>query len=570
MSINFLASINAKLQSILARSNGSFRNEVAVIDLKALNTERESIGAKIKTLEDEIEARDGLETEEETKTLENLDEQFVKLSQRIKRASRGNARNQLLNNKVDVLGRVGSVVSSTTNEAGGGSSVTIETDGDGDGNVTVENKWEEDPRLGYRNIGEFLNDVKELGQNAVASEKVRFLMNQDGGFTRGDGLVIPRGFTNSGSHMPGDAGTDALRPSPQTMPLMQMPVNDHDALFNAMTPTPIPMARSEVKVPFIRDKDRRHELFAGIMVTDRPDQAALENLSKMNFGKLEMKVGGTYTLACFHELLLAESAVSLLTLFTGNSNIAMQRTRIRYMLRGSSTQHFEGILTDGNPSLITIGRETPGTASYGDLLDMRNHCYGYGGSMWLASTTTLTQVERLNRALVNNGAPAIFSYSSENNSGILMGRPFIVSDDFQTADGLALINASHYYYGLYQSEKFGENPYLLWLEDKKIFKVTKREVGKVAWECPLIPELNNVPKSPFVILGAKDHFPECPEEGLKEYRIERATKFTERERKTKAAAGASILGKATKATAKGKSSGTKGEKPEGGDNSRDK
>lgn len=472
--------------------------------------------AEFKNLIETIDKGGQLQTEEQTKQIDELKNEIQILTQRRQREIDAENIANVNFQGLMGIGNMGSAVAGDENE--GGSREATGGAGGTEGEIVNHGPaWQNDPRLGYNHIGEYMLEIRNFCQNGTPTDKLKYVMNQgDAGFSAEHGFATPRGFlnnpqNNSGVHTTTDAGSGGLLVQSQTLDqLFMLDGSEENALFGDMQTSRVPMAAPVVKVPYLRDKDHRHGLFGGVIVTDKPDTACLERLSRLNFGKLEMQVGGTYALGAFHELLLSTSPISLKMLFEQGVAKAMRWNQIENRLYGSQTGHYGGMFSPTNPSLITIGRKNPGTGTiaHQDLLNMIIHCYGYGGAIWGASTDMITELWNLQLVIKDR---EFFRFDVNTKTGVLFGRPIHFNDEFFDANALVLFNSGHYLEGQFQADEFGENPYLLWLCETKLFKVTRRDVGKSWWECPLVPKRTQKPKSPFIQLGDADNFPACPE-----------------------------------------------------------
>ena len=480
-----------------------------VEDVKKLESDRDAAEKLMNSLED-IEVETGLDEDQQTQYT-NAVQNFDKLNKRIdianRRASRTNSKST---SKLDLFGRMNNTPKKTD-------PVNV-VEGEKPGEVKVVK--EEDPTDKWRNSGEMLRDIQTLYTKNEASDGIKHLMNKEGAYSQEHGFLLPTNLSNrlltndcrsgAGTHTKQSPGMQAAAPAATVLPMQQGPMWDNAELGAALQTMPIPMQSPFIKMPYLVDKDHRSGVFGGIIATNKPDEACMKRLSEMKLGKCEMEVGGSYVLAKFHQLLLRDSPLALETLFRAGATQAFMNLKIENILYGSETGHYQGILDDKvNPALIEICRRGPKSIHYQDILEMRKVAMGFNQMFWLTSTTGLCQLITLNKSLKTCGEDSIFQYNPLTNTGVLLGRPVIVSDDSAECDCLALINPSYYYEGTFQDEEFGENPWLMWLCDETLFKVTKRNVGKIGMECPVIPAKCPTPKSAFVKLSDRDRVPNC-------------------------------------------------------------
>jgi len=516
MNVNFKSLIRAKvILSVLSRGNlVDCRNEgTPAPTVESLTKKRDDAQAELDLLMEDIESRGEVQTDEETTEIQNLLKTLELSDQQLQFANIREARNTAGNVKVNRLGFTGSAigrdgVSST------GDGALIETDGNGEVNVDA---WKNEADLGYENHSEFLTDVINAANNKPMSRQLEHLASLPNGEGYGGaekGFRVPKAFINScddGCHMPGDAGLEAVRRKTQVLP-MRMPTDESDPLAAVLTPMPIPMGSRSVYVPYLVSRDQRDGVYGGIEVTDMADGDCYERLSKMRFGGLQMQAKETYTLACFHKQTIEESMVSIEALFRNGSTIAQQRYKLRSLLRGSTTGHYQGVLDPKkNKALITIGRKNPGkcTVTHQDILNMKRHSWGYGGSFWGMSSEMESQLINMSIGLASTGNATIFTVNSVTGQGQLYGRPIVISDEFFGCCELCLINPSQIYFGQYQTSQFGRNPWLMWLCNRDLFRITEIQAARPSWECPMIQSACPIPKSPHICLGDEDHFPEC-------------------------------------------------------------
>lgn len=520
MNVNFAKrSRIEEIRNVLQRGNlFNVRNEAPTVE--SLKTKRDEAQAELDALLDDIDERGEVQTEDETSSIQNLTNSLTVLDQKLQRASIRKVRNE-----ADNASALGAMFTGSTVRAGDTKNeAIIETDGDPKIEVDA---WKNEADLGYEKYGDFLGEVIDFANGNKFSTRLQHLQslpNGEGFAGKEQGFKVPAGLMNScdtGCHMPGDSDLEAIRRPTQNMPVRIM--NDEsDPLASVLIPMNVPMASRDVRVPYLVSKDSRNGVYGNMEVTDLPDGECYERLSKFKFGALRMESKATYTLACFHRQTIDESMVSIESLFRNGSTIAQQRYKLRSMLRGSNTGHYQGVLDQKtNRSLITIGRKNPGkcTVTHQDILNMMEHAWGYSGSFWGVSSQMNTQLINMSIGLASAGNSTIYTYNPVTGQGQLYGRPVIVTNEFFGCCEICLINPSQIYHGTYQTAQFGRNPWLMWLCDKELFRITQIEAARPAWECPMIQKECPIPISPFVCLGDEDKFPECDEIQDGPYRI---------------------------------------------------
>lgn len=493
----------------------SCTNELTVKDL---DDQIDSKTKEYEALDKTITDRGDAETDEESEKLENLLTEIENLRAQKKRM----LRNQRLNGS----GR------NLTNALGGQGS-SVQNDDEKEGKVEVKGPAflnDESGQLGFNSFGNYLTAIQDhaVGNNTDFNEQILFMQSGENHFDAEVGYSVPRGFLNQGCdpcHTPDDESSGGMFRGTQEMnQLLMLDGGQEDMLYRALNTSNLAMTRPDIKVPYMRDKDHRHGMFGGVYVTDKADQDCFTQLSKLNFGKLRLEVGPTYAMACFHNTLLRDSQISLVQLFRSGVSRALRFDAIEKILYGNSSGTHQGMFPDAdptkNPALIRVGRKNVGGAIHlDDLLSMRKHCYGYGGSQWWGSLDTFVQLFKLSLAAVAGGGAPIFTFNFNTGEGVLLGRPIYFTDEFVDCGGLYLFNAQHYLTSNFQGPEWASSAHVMWLCDKNLFRVATRTASANWWECPLIPRRCNSPKSPFICLGDSWHVPECPEFDPREYMI---------------------------------------------------
>lgn len=164
-------------------------------------------------------------------------------------------------------------------------------------------------------------------------------------------------------------------------------------------------------------------------------------------------------------------------------------------LFGSGAGLPQGILSSGNPALITVPKESAqasATIVYENLVKMYSRVSPacLGNACWICNNQAIPQLMSLSLSIGTSGAffPALREVDSRF---FLFGKPVLFSEHMQalgTAGDIALVDFSQYSIGLRKELSIDKSNAPGWTEDLVDYRILTRIDGQGTWSAPITPE----------------------------------------------------------------------------------
>jgi len=352
-------------------------------------------------------------------------------------------------------------------------------------NFTMHDNAEDDPKAGYKNHVEYLNDVMEAGKtgvasdrlnkahkilsikNAVGSDEQNVSSNPDGGFLIPE-FTVPGVVTRDPQKLQGDLGQYTRR---------------------------IPMSTSNIKLNARVDENHSTSVTGGIVVGRRSEMAQI-TANKMQFQQVSLETSELVGMAFATHQLLQDSPISFMSLINdafGAEHIA----KLNYeRLWGTGAGEFEGVYT--SPAKLTVARATASKISGEDILGMVMKCWDYDNAYWVANQNTLLQLTNAHIALSNTDVQGLYDAKTKT----LFGRPVLFNENASTlgtAGDLGLINFNEYLEGTRGGIEYASSIHLRFDYAETAFRTIQENAGSSWWKTYLTPK-NGSTMSPIVQL----------------------------------------------------------------------
>ena len=371
------------------------------------------------------------------------------------------------------------------------------------GKITTRPAWEDDPKLGFKSDGEFLNSVVNLYKNGGTEDaRLKAVINAVGSdeYSKGSwesaGLMIPRGFL----------GTVLSTPSEQ------------DFITSRMTP--VAMGASSVDINARVDKDHRTSVTGGT-IAYRTSETKTVDLTKDKFEQISLKASELNVASAASKQLLRDSPVSIASLIESSFADAIQYKRTEEYLFGSGNGQPLGALNDNNTALLKLTRKA-GQAdavilSGQDIYNVRKRVYRYDQAVWIANIDAYDIISNLVVESPNNAGIVKLFYPQSPVAGTpdsLLGRPIIFTEFSPGVtsgqDGSAItewdnkflscVNFSQMLYGFRSVNSMERSMHVRFLEREDIFLFTTEDDARPWWKTVLTPKRGISTQSPFVTL----------------------------------------------------------------------
>ncbi len=345
----------------------------------------------------------------------------------------------------------------------------------------------DDPRKGFKTPRHFLQTVMDVANGAKAPENLRILAtigsDEQGAYSDPyGGFLVPESFT-----------PNMLRIEPEGDPM-------------AGRTTMVPMATPSITWPVRVDKNHTSSVSGGLTVSRRAETAAASS-SRMQLEKLNLNAASLFGLAYATEEILADSAISFISMLAQGFSDEFTSHMIDERLNGTGVGEHMGINNSG--ALITVNKETGQAADTileTNIIKMRARCWGYDKAIWLANHDCLLQLMQMN-AEVGVGGTRVWQPSArEDHPDILFGRPLFFTEYTNTvgdAGDIILANWSQYLEGILQPLQSAESIHVRFVNHERAFKFWLRNAGAPWWNAALTPKKSSTTLSPFIRLQAR-------------------------------------------------------------------
>lgn len=356
--------------------------------------------------------------------------------------------------------------------------------------VSVKPAWEDDACLGYKKERDFFADVIAAGQgkrlDSESQQKMNYLATagsdeQMGSNDSYGGYLVPEGFL-----------AQLYQVGPEMDPI-------------GSRVTRIPMASPSVKIPARTDKNHSTSVSGGLTVARRHETQSPTS-SRMQFETVTLEANTLMGLTYATEEILSDSAISLAAIMEAGFRDQFIAAKIKERIRGTGVGEFEGILS--SPALITVTRETTDIITDQDVLSMRQRCWNYGNSVWVANHDTLTTLMSVHIPLPSatpaDTIPLFVPGNGTDKPDTLLGRPIIFSEYASTlanTGDLILADWSQYLEGTYEGPQNASSMHVRFLNHERAFKFWERCDARGWWRTALTPEQSSETLSPFVVIS---------------------------------------------------------------------
>ncbi|HPK03574.1 MAG TPA: phage major capsid protein [Candidatus Sumerlaeota bacterium] len=352
------------------------------------------------------------------------------------------------------------------------------------GNIQLgRDRFEDDPKRGFRNPREFLMAVLNHARGGRLTEQLKSLAagsDEQGGYSDPyGGFLVPAGFSP-------ELLSTMAESDPISARVRQIPMNAPTVAFNASV-----------------DKDHSSSVSGGLRVYRRAETDTVP-ASRMQFEQVRLEAHSLFGVAFATEEILQDSAISFISLLESGFGKEFAAKLVDERLNGSGVGQFLGVLK--SPCLITVAKEGGQPADsfvYMNLVKMRAQCFGYGNAIWLANHDTLPQL----LTLVNPAGQLIWQQSARDGEpDRILGRPIIFTEFCDTvgdAGDIVLGDWSQYLEGTYQRPGSAESIHVRFENHERAFKFYMRNDGAPWWRSALTPKNGAAQRSPFVTLAAR-------------------------------------------------------------------
>ncbi len=374
-----------------------------------------------------------------------------------------------------------------------GAAASINTLGSGpqasrSGDVSVHQKFEDDPKKGFKKPRDFFVQVKKYAEghrDAMSDPRMKLLavVGSDEHGEHSDpsvNFLIPEGFLNN-----------LLRIEPE------------QDTIGGLT-RKVPMAVPIVNIPSRVDKDHSTSVSGGLVVT-RKAHTAEGSLSKMKTELVTLHAHDLFGFAAAEESVLVDSPQSVAQLISDGFGDEFVSKLIQERLTGTGNGEYLGILE--SDALIAVAGETgqePSSIIYENIINMRRRMWRYSDAVWHYNHDALQYLPLLAHPVGTGGVPVWQPSARVDVPETIMGRPAYPTEylpGLGSKGVLCCVNWREYLEGTLQPLQSAESMHVRFMNHERVFKFWERNDGAPWWRSYLTPK-NGSTLSPYVVLDA--------------------------------------------------------------------
>jgi HK97 family phage major capsid protein len=324
---------------------------------------------------------------------------------------------------------------------------------------------------GYRNLGEFVNDLR-FNPGCDKLRELRDMSMKEG--VQG-GILVPKEWQSTLRKF--DPQSAIVRPRATIIPAGEYP--DAEVSFPAL------------------DQSAEKGVYSGVTVTWTGEGGSMSKSASPTFREVNLKPHEVSAYIVITDKLLRNSAAASALIETLLRQ-AMAAAEDVAFLRGNGVAKPTGIL--GHKANILVNRNTAGTVKYDDLVEMEGKSRAGGNYIYLANQGIKPKL----MTMVDGAGQLIWQTSARDGQpNSLLGRSLVYNERnpvLGSKGDLQLLDLSHYMIkdgsGIYLSAS--EHP--LFTSNKTIIKAVWNVDGKPWLTEPLTLEDGETQVSPFVSL----------------------------------------------------------------------
>jgi HK97 family phage major capsid protein len=360
--------------------------------------------------------------------------------------------------------------------------------------VVVRPNFEADRARGFRSAREFFGAIM-ADPRGDRDERLRSLrapqaaLGSDENAEYGDpqgGYLVPAEFS------PAELGVSPLDPTAGRM-------------------TELPMKHRLLHVPARVDKDHATSVSGGLRVY-RLQEATERTSSRGEYERVTLEANTLVGLTYATDELVADSAPAIAEVLGRGFRDETTATLVRERLFGTGVGECGGALHAGNPSLITVAKESGQAADtivFNNAAKMAERCWNYESAVWIANPECRRQLVSCQLVVGTDNAPLGYDFArgADGERDRLLGRPIFYSEEMkQLGDlgDLGLVVWSEYLNG-FRSHEYVVSIHTRFVAGESAFRFSTRIDGRPWWRSALTPRnrTGSYTISPFVTLAER-------------------------------------------------------------------
>lgn len=277
--------------------------------------------------------------------------------------------------------------------------------------------------------------------------------------------------------------------------------------------TPVPMASTMVKIPYLNAFDESGGLVYGGIKWYWIDELAQKTETRPKFGNITLELKEIAGLAYASDQVLEDSPISLENILRNGFRDGLNFAMNNVLLRGTGAGQPLGVLNA--PCLVTVSKETGQSSTtilFENIVKMYSRIFDMKNAVWVINPNCMPQLASMALNVGTGGVPVWMPANgiSGRPYDTLMGKPIIWSkhcSTLGTVGDIILADWSQYLVGQKaggSGVKYDTSIHLKFDYDQTCFRFVYRIDGQPWWPTYYTPpQATSDTMSPFVVLESR-------------------------------------------------------------------
>lgn len=354
--------------------------------------------------------------------------------------------------------------------------------------VQVHDRSDDDPKAGFKDLGEFAMAVKDWGIGKRDEKLIKAASGLSEGVDSDGGFAVPEEFRNT---------------------LLQKTM-DYSVLAGRCTE--VPMSSESVRIPYLHESSRADGSRQGGVRGYWVAEAGTPTKGKPQLGQVRLTLNKVMALVYATDELLEDNTIALESLINQMAANELAFQLDDKIMNGTGAGVPLGVVNA--PCLVSVTKEdnqAAATIVYENVLKMwsRMPARNRANAVWVINQDCEPQLATMALVVGTGGIPVYMPASGAAGSpyATLFGRP-VIPTEFQQTCGtkgdIMLVDMSAYLLGRKSSGiKAATSIHLQFLYEETAFRFSMRVDGQPWWATPLTPYKGSNTLSPFVSLDTR-------------------------------------------------------------------
>lgn len=352
------------------------------------------------------------------------------------------------------------------------------------GAVEVHENWKDDPKKGFKTFGIYAKDLHTATVRGTYSKHFEeyikaFGDGQNEGVAADGGVLVPAGFSPN---------------------IIEAPMVNSGLDLAPLTNV-IPISGDLMKFPVLKNTDQSGTARHGGVIASWMKEGADLTDTKAQFKTDQLVLNKLGALVFVTSELLADSAIALESYLSSKSGMAIVDVKNESIIRGDGVEECLGYITA--PGTVSITRETGGTVTIGDIVNIVARSTNRSNSVWVINQELYPVITQMS---VDNVRMLVPGGLDSTEFDTLLGRP-VIWTDLASAKGtvgdIAFCDFGSYITIVKNNSQVQVDTsiHLKFLSDQVAFRFITRMDGQPALSSAVTPKNGTDLLSPFVMIA---------------------------------------------------------------------